>query len=375
MKNIIYTIIVTFLFTACGNETTTSSETKTELINTTIVLNETQAKNIDLKTGKLEQKSISSLLKVNGKIDVPPQNMVSISVPLGGYLKSTKLLPGMKISKGEVIAIMEDELFVDLQKEYLTTLAQYNFTEKEYNRQKELNQSKAVSDKVFQQIETDFKMQKIALKSLSEKLKLISIDPEKLNENTISRSVNVYSPINGYVSKVNANIGKHVSASDELFELVNPEDIHLALTVFEKDVDKLFIGQKLIAYNNNSDKKHNCEILLISHDLASDRSVQVHCHFENYDKSLIPGMFMNAEVSVKSKDAFVIADEAIVNFEGKSYIFIEKTKNTFEMTEVETGIRENGLTELLSAEKFATKNIATKGAYSLLMAIKNKSEE
>lgn len=375
MKNIIYLLIVSFFVFSCKNKTVVSDTTETSIASNIIVLNDIQLKNMELNTKQLEKKSVSSTLKVNGKIDVPPQNMVSVSVPLGGYLKYTKLLPGMKVSKGEVIAVMEDEVFINFQQEYLTAVAQFKYLEKEFNRQKQLNESKAVSDKTFQQIEADYMTQKIKIKSLSEKLKLININPEKLNENTISKSINIYSPINGYVSKVNANIGKHIAASDELFELVNPEDIHLALTVFEKDIDKLFIGQKIIAYSNNSDKKYNCEIILISHDLTSDRSVQVHCHFENYDKTLLPGMYMNADIKIKSKGVMAIADEAIVVFESKSFIFIEKEKNTFEMIEVETGVSENGYTELLYAEKYTSKNIVNKGAYSLLMALKNKAED
>jgi cobalt-zinc-cadmium efflux system membrane fusion protein len=137
--------------------------------------------------------------------------MVSISVPLGGYLKSTKLLPGMKVKKGEVIANIEDQQYIQLQQDYLTAKSKLSYIEKEYQRQKELNQSKASSDKVFQETETTYQGQKILVKSLSEKLRLISINPDKLDENNLSRSINLYAPIDGFVSTVNVNIGKYVT--------------------------------------------------------------------------------------------------------------------------------------------------------------------
>ena len=122
-----------------------------------------------------------------------------------------------------------------------------------------MNQSKASSDKVFEKSQTEYLSQKVLIKALSEKLKLIDINPDNLNENNISRSINIYSPIDGFVSTVKMNIGRYVTPTDILFELVNPADIHLALTVFEKDLDKLFIGQKIIAYNNNqTSRKYNC---------------------------------------------------------------------------------------------------------------------
>ena len=116
----------------------------------------------------MEQKNISAILRVSGKIDVPPQNMVSISVALGGYLKWTNLLPGMRIKKGELLAVMEDQQYIQLQEDFLTAKTKLNFSEKDYIRQKELNQIKDNSDKVYQQSEADYTALKIQFKSLSE---------------------------------------------------------------------------------------------------------------------------------------------------------------------------------------------------------------
>jgi membrane fusion protein, heavy metal efflux system len=378
MKNIFIILLLNvILFSSCGNKTEETNSTQ-ETIETSVVLTDAQYKSANIQIGKLERREISTTLQLNGKIDVPPQNMVSVSTPFGGFLKSTKLLPGMHVKKGEIIASMEDQQYIQLQQDYLMAKSKLVYTENEFNRQKELNQSKASSDKVFQQTEMDYKTQRITLSALAEKLRLISINPESLNENSLSRSVNIYSSIDGFVSKVNVNIGKYVNPSDILFELINPSDIHLNLKVFEKDLDKLSIGQKLVAYNNNNtDKKYPCEIILISQDLSSVRSADVHCHFEDYDKTLLPGMYMNAEVELKQKNALAINDEAIVSHEGKDYVFIVKGNRQFELLEVKKGGTENGFSEIttLDGKDISTVQIVTKGAYSLLMQLKNKSEE
>lgn len=341
-----------------------------------VMLTPAQFKNAAIAVGKIEQKNISQVLRVNGKIDVPPQNMVSVSVPLGGYLKSTKLLPGMHLTKGESIAIMEDQQYIQLQQEFLTARTKLNFAANEYQRQKELNQSKATSDKVFQQTEVDYLTGKIDVNALGEKLKLIGINPEQLNENTISKSINLYAPISGYVSKVNVNIGKYTQPSEVLFELINPSDIHLALTIFEKDLNKLSIGQKLIAYTNGQpDRMHACEIIFIGKDLSAEGTTVVHCHFENYDKSLVPGMYMNAIIELENNAAHVLPEEAIVRFENKHYVFLVRGETEFELKEIEIGNAENGFTEIVSGPQFSDKLFVTKGAYHLLMKMKNKVDE
>lgn len=365
------------MFSACGAPEKKTENNSISAENEMLLkLNETQLKAANIKLGTLEEKSIATVIKVNGKIDVPPQNMVSVSMPLGGYLKSTKLLPGMHINKGEVIATMEDQQYIQLQQEYLTAKSRLIYTESEYERQKELNQSKASSDKVFQQMQMEYSNQKIALKALAEKLRLININPNTVTENSISKSVQIYAPINGFVSKVNINIGKYVNPADVLFELVNPSDIHLNLMVFEKDLEQLSIGQKLVAYSNNKPElKHPCEIILISKDLSEERYAEVHCHFEDYDKTLLPGMYMNAEIETKNQHSLALPEEAIVNFEGKSYVFVALAKGQFEMFEVMPGVKENGYLEIKNNDKLKQKQIVIQGAYTLLMSLKNKSEE
>ena len=368
---IIYSI---FLLAGCSAKKT--EEEKAPADENTIQLTAAQLANAKIETDTISRKGLSSIIKLNGKIDVPPQNMVSVSMPLGGYLKSTTLLPGMHVRKGESIAVMEDGQYIDLQQYYLSTKSKLEYLETEYKRQKDLNEDKTSSDKAYQQSLMEYQTQKVLLNGLGQKLRLININPEKLEPSKISRSVHVYSPIDGFVSKIDVNIGKYVNPSDVLFELVNPSDIHLNLTVFEKDVSKLFIGQKLLAYTNNQPaKKMPCEIILISKDISPEGSVEVHCHFENYSSELLPGMYMNAEVGVQSNNRYAVPEDAVVNYQGKEYVFMENGNRNFKMLAVETGTKENGYVELLNGENFTGKKLVIKNAYTLLMALKNKSEE
>ena len=377
MKHSIVIAAFIILLAACRQKENTVEATVKASEEFSASLTPAQYKNAGIETGKIEQREISSILKVNGKIDVPPQNMVSISVPLGGYLKTTQLLPGIHVSKGQVIAVMQDQQYIQLQQDYLTAKASISFVENEYNRQRDLNKSQASSDKVFQQAEADFKRQRILITSLAAKLQLAGINVNKISETNVNSSINIYSPINGFVSKVNVNIGKYVSPTDVLFELINPLDIHLNLKVFEKSLDKLYIGQKLITYtNNHPEKKYPCEVILIGKDLNMEGNTEVHCHFEVYDKSLVPGTYMNAEIEVKNKLAFALPSDAIVRFEGKQFVYKVKGTNQFEMVEVTVGESENGFTEIVLKpdSELPSADFVIKGAYSILMMMKNKAE-
>lgn len=369
--------VIFFVFLSGCNQKNSDSESPVEMNTNTVTLNAEQINLARIELCNIETKPIYKILKLNGKIDVPPQNLVSVSTPFGGFLKSTQLLPGMYVKKGEVIATMEDQQFIQLQQDFLMAKSKLTYAENEFERQKELNRSKAVSDKVYQQAEMEFHTQRILYNALAEKLRLIDINPEKLTEANLSRTINIHSTINGFVSKVFVNIGKYVNPSDVLFELINPTDIHLNLIAFDKDIKKLFIGQKLFAYNNHEpNRKHPCEIILVSQDLSEQNGAEVHCHFLGYDKSLLPGMYMNAEIELNELSTTAVPSDAILNYEGKDYIFCMKDLNVFQLTEVEKGETNKGFTAIkLDAKINVNKVMVVKtGAYQLLMQLKNKAD-
>jgi cobalt-zinc-cadmium efflux system membrane fusion protein len=369
-----YILLALLFLQACQSPNTETQTQATSENDSILVLNEKQIQESKITLGKIEKRQLSSTLKVNGKIDVPPQNLLSVSTPLGGYLKSTKLLPGMHLAKGDVIAVLEDQQYIQLQQDYLITQARIEMAEKEYKRQLELNQSKASSDKVFQQAKADYLSLKINLSALEQKLRLIAIDPEKLSEQNISKSITIKAPFDGFVSKVNVNIGKYVNPSDVLFELVNPNDIHLNLKVFEKDLIQLEIGQKLMAYtNSNPNKKYLCEIILISQDIAEDRTAEVHCHFENYDKSLLPGMYMNADIQLKDMQSLALPEESVLFFDGRNCVFV-KRNNNFVLVPVEIGEKEGKWVEIKNGASLEKETIVIQSAYTLLMELKNKAD-
>jgi membrane fusion protein, heavy metal efflux system len=376
MRFFIISIIVFSSF-ACSSDKEQDPAREVDKTPDVITLTEEQLKSAGIETGVIGMGILHSELKVNGLVDVPPQNIVSVSFPLGGYLKTTKLLPGMHVNKGEVIALMEDQTLVQLQQDYLMAHAKLNYLEKEFERQKMLNENNVNAEKVYQQALADYASQKVLVKGFSEKLKLISINPDKLDENSISRSVPLYSPINGFVSKVNVNIGKYVNPSDILFDLINPDDLHAALTVFEKDIAKVKAKQKVfVSFVDEPNVEYECEVFLVTKNVDDNRSALIHCHFEKQPDRLLPGMFLNARIKVSNAEVLVVPEDAVVRYGSNQYVLAAEGNNTFRLLLVETGVKDGNMIEVFSKETgLLGKNIIIKNPYPVLSALKNRSEE
>lgn len=373
MKTILYFILTGFLFASCSNGDKSTEETAPVTENNLIRLDQKQIKNADLEIGTATTRKMHLSLQVNGVIDVHPGNSVSISAPLGGYLKKTDLIPGKKVSKGSVLAILEDQQYIQIQQDYLTAKNKLQYLEADYKRQKGLNETKITSDKSFQQLQSDYSNQRILLRSLAEQLRLIGLVPEKLTETNLSRSIAIHSPISGYVTKVNVNMGKYVTPSDVLFELINPEDVCVSLTVFEDDVPGIAIGQSVkMKVNSKPEKEYSAVVELISPNIESDRSTQVHAKISKKSLDLMPGTFVNAEIELNDTPVTCVPSNALVKWENKEYLFATEQNGVYRMIPVKTGISNEGFTQIKSP--IPASGIVIKNGYTLLMELKNSGE-
>lgn len=376
LKNFLVLTSISTMLACAGNKTKEAVEVEKgndSLSAELVTLNAAQLKTANLAFGTAQLMSMHKILKVNGAIDVPPSNIVSISIPMGGYLKKTSLIPGMFVKKGNLLAVLEDPIYIELQQDYLTSKSKLVYLEADFNRQRDLNATKATSDKIFQLARSDYESQKYLTKSLSEKLKLLGLDPLALNENNISRAINFNAPINGYVTKVNVNIGKYVTPTDILFEIIDPSDLHLRLIVYENDATNLKVGNKVSFYTNNDmRKKYLAKVAVINPNISDERTTEVHCHLVNESVRLYPGTSANAEIELNDAKVNAVPEQAIIKWQNKPYVFIKMEGNSFKMVPVEMGVTTNGYVEIKT--NLAKQAIVTMNAYTLLMQLKNNAD-
>ncbi|MCX8081115.1 MAG: efflux RND transporter periplasmic adaptor subunit [Bacteroidia bacterium] len=234
---------------------------------------------------------------IKGYVEVPPQNIYQVSVPVGGILKHTHLLPGMKFKKGEILLFMENQEYAQLQSDFLKTKSLFELTQKNYQRQKELFTNKAISEKEFEITENEYRLKKIEYHLLYKKLQLLHIQPESLEPSSISPEIRIPAPFDGFVTKVFGTTGKFINPGEVILELVNPSDIHLLIMVPENILDRIYIGKKISCFSPYDEKKlFECEIITINKKINADRTVDVHCHFIRFDEKLIPGTILNVNL-------------------------------------------------------------------------------
>lgn len=376
MRTFIVIFIALGLASACGKRETQDEKTEDKKEADAVTLTPAQYQATGIALGQLERKAVGSTIQVNGMLDVPPQNMVTVAAPMGGFVHSTKLLQGMKVRRGEVLAIMENQEYIQLQQDYLDYRSKLEFLEAEYARQTELARENVNAQKTVQQVKSQYESAKANVKGLEARLAMINIASASLTGDNIRSSVNIIAPISGFVTTVNVNIGQYVNATDVMFKLVNLEHIHAELQVFEKDIRNIREGQKVSFRLAHEDAHRSATIYLIGREISADRTVRVHCHLDQEDETLLPGMYITATVETALDEKDVVPSSAVVRYDGENFIFIQQGDRRFQIVKVETGMAGEEYTPITWPGTLDRKTpIVVKGGSQLLGVLRNAPDE
>lgn len=368
-------------FAACS-EPTRVEETETPGAQSTVspfvvAFSEQQQQVGGITVGTIQNRPIATRVAANGQLQLPPQNQASINPLVGGVVQTIPVKEGEYVKKGTVLATIQNPELIKLQEDYLTTRNQLRFAEQDYARQRTLTDEQVGSRKRFEQAETDVQVQRARLQALSAHLRTLGLAPARVEAGQITSTLSVTAPISGFVRVININMGSYAQPGQQMFEIVDNRHLHLELNVFERDFGKMKEGQKvLFSVPNAPGDTKEAEVFALGRAFEGDsRMVTIHAELKNNDSAtLLPGMYVNAHILAGVQEVPTLPEEAVVRYKGKYYVFTQEDAATFRMVEVETGISDQGLTEIKLLEELPAKApVVLEGAYYIL-AEKMKSE-
>jgi membrane fusion protein, heavy metal efflux system len=370
MKKTLYIFTLSILFVSCKE---TKSEEVIDKNDNLISVTTAQFKSGAMEIAAPVEEDFDVTVKTSGKIDVPPQNRAQITSFIGGYVKSTTLLVGDKVSKGQALLTLENTEFLDIQKEYLDVAEQIKYLKSEYERQKTLFDEKITSQKNYLKAESDYRRAKGMYQSLKAKLLMLNISPANVEKENLTSVITIYAPISGDIVVMNANVGMHVSPSDVILDIIQTSHLHLELNVFEKDILNVKEGQKIkFTVPEASKDVFNAEVHLVGKSIeGSDRTINVHGHLdETMKQKLITGMFVEAAIIVDSKKGLAIPTEALITENNKYFVLLLKEdKNNsyfFKKVAVKVGERSENFIEILPDTQInSSSKILVKGVFDV----------
>ncbi|MCO5725585.1 efflux RND transporter periplasmic adaptor subunit [Robiginitalea marina] len=328
--------------------------------------------------GSLISKPFPRVIRVSGMLDVPPENRVVVSAVYGGYIKNTTLLVGDRVRKGQVVVTLENPEFLTLQQSYLEAREQLPYLKSEFERQQTLLEEKISSEKLFLKAQSDYLTILARKGSLEEQLKMLGIPPGEVEAGRLRSEIAFRAPIDGKVTRVDIRKGAYVSPAAEIMEIVNQDHLHLELSVFEKDIAGIRIGQPIrFTLPEVSNKVYQGSVYLIGSTIQDDRTVKVHGHLSDEEpEAFLVGMFVQAEILAgpdgnttgEPPESPALPEEAILSGESGSYVLVATESGgdgyAFRREPVEAGATMDGFTALTAPGNLREDDrVLVKGAF------------
>ncbi|MGV8878577.1 MAG: efflux RND transporter periplasmic adaptor subunit [Sphingobacteriaceae bacterium] len=339
-----------------------------------LALTTAQMKAVGITIGPLEQKNLNAVVKANGQLAVPPQNKADVSVLSGGIIRQIKVLEGQHVSRGQVLATVENQELIKIQQDYLAAKSSFSYIEAEYERQQKLKEAGAGTGKLFQLAEATYHADRARISAYEKQLSQLGISSAAIASGNMVSQFPLKSPITGTVGQITANTGTFVQPGTSIMVVVDNSKLHCDLIVFERDLMKVKIGQQVnLMLTNQENQQVTGSINGINKSFENEsKGVIVHAIINNAEKNnLIPGMYVTALISVGSELVLAVPDDAVIRWEGREYVFLAEENKKDEMVhfkraEVKSGVSELGFVQITPLEKLADGvMITTKGAFYL----------
>lgn len=318
----ILTLFLLVLISACGSSdpAEVEKEDHSDSKNKEVELNQAQYDASNIQLGDFELKNLSAVINANGYTKLPPQNQADVSVLVAGLIKKINIIEGQFVKQGQTLAVIESMEFTKIQEAYLTSKSNLELMQLEYERQKTLNEGNANSKKALQKAKSEYEIEKARYNSLKKQMNTLNLS----SSDNATSTMEIKAPISGYVTDINIKIGTNAEPGQTLFSIVDNSKMHVDLLVYEKDLQKVKVGQTIIFVLTNQDNTEiKGKVFSIGKAFENEtKSVAVHADIINDKQTLIPGMYVNALINVGSQQVKALPVDAVVKADGREFIFV-----------------------------------------------------
>ncbi|MCX7106631.1 MAG: efflux RND transporter periplasmic adaptor subunit [Methylococcales bacterium] len=333
-------LLVMAILTACTDSSDTNKPApQSPKIKGEVHLAPDSPKKAYVKIARVSLTQHPLLEPLTGKITYNESLTSRVSSPVAGRVITAPISLGTQVKAGSTLLELDSPDVAAAEADYAKAQAAITLASKNFNRQKELYEGKAVSQKQLEQAQDDFNAARSEVERAQDRMKNLHISAGQSNGQFALRS-----PISGVVIERNVNPGIEVRPDREapLFVVSDTKKLTLLMAVFEVNLSKIKLGQKLSvsvpAYPN---ELFPATVQYIGQVLdEKTRTVQVRCDLPNTNDRLLPGMYATITVESDPDDKAIMIPLTAVFTEGDAdYVFIALDENHYQQRPVEIGLR------------------------------------
>ncbi len=320
-------------------------------------------------------------LQVHGEIGFNEDRVAHIVPRASGIVTKVNNALGDRVTKGQVLAVLESRTLADAKSTYLAALQRTDLAKANFKRIEKLWNDKIATEKSFLEAKLQLAEKKIAVQAAEQKLHAYGLNQAYVDSLPKQSDVNLTSlemraPFDGQITEKHITLGEVMKEDSMAFTVADLSGVWVNLTIYSSDLSRVRAGQSVILEAPNIEERPTARILYLGLVVGeATRTALARVVLPNPRGEWRPGLFITAHIKLEESDAVAVAvpNEAIQTVDGKDVVFVEEN-DVFEARPIKVGRRNGTRSEILvglkPGERYVAKNAFTlkaelmKGAFS-----------
>ena len=281
----------------------------------------------NILTQKISMGDFNESSVLLGTVTAAPQGRAVIQSPQAGKIVSLRVAPGQRVGKGQVVAVIEQQVDAGTQ---ISIISQSNTVNAEYEAAKaQYERLKAIEDIAAKK---DITEAKARYESAKKNKALFDANTGKNTGST--KAITLTSPVSGVVGTFNYAIGAVVSGGETLFEITNLDQLFVEAQVFTADVEKMKSATAFTTNSISDASTYRMKMISTAQSVnTGNQSQKVVFEIVNPKGQFKIGENVNVRMTGSSVvRQVVIPNEAITEVNGKPAIFIKDNAEQYSIS-------------------------------------------
>lgn len=316
----------------------------------TVMVSSTKQQLIGVRTDVVKRESLTRTIRAVAQVQIDETKIARIHVKIAGWVEQVNVdFIGKLVRKGQPLFSLYSPDLVATQQEYLIA------------RRAEKDLSSSPFTEVSKGSET-------LLQAARERLRLWDVTDDQVKNldatGQVSRTMTMYSPIDGFVMKREVFERTYVTPETELYEIADFSTVWVSAEIFEYEVPYVRVGQPArMSLSYFPGKSYFGRVVYIYPTAdPMTRTVKVRLEFQNPGFELKPDMFADVQLSISYGTQTVVPQEAVLDSGTEQIVFVVLDDGYFEPRRVQVGPRLEDRIIVLSGLKPGEK-IVTSGNF------------
>lgn len=307
-----------------------------------------------------------------GELRVNEDAYAEVGSPVAARVAEIHAGLGQSVQRGEVLAVVQSTELGKARGKAVTARARLELAQTTLERKRRLAEQRIVAQREVQEAEANVKSAEADARAVQATLRALGSSGEDTSEGA---QLGIRSPIGGTVIERSVVRGQMADPARPLFKVANLSRLWLTAHAFERDAVRIKAGGTArITFVALPGQTFEGRVSLVGGQVDTDsRTVPVRVEVANAKSVLRPGMSATASVPLGSGGSKVLAvpTAAVQRIQEQWYVFLPRSKDTFELRPIGRGRDLGGEVEILSGLK-AGETVVVDGAF-LLKAEADKS--